>query len=397
MKKIDVSLPGDREPWLIPTAERIRLFYTAKREGKRVCLMVYDHADTSTFRYRCYNVLQWTKQSRTWQAVYFYRSEIETVMKLLPEADLLELARLQWFLAVDTLICKARALHIPVLYEVDDCVFDLDLLPMLTNSIDVDFSVDGQYEYWFSYISRNGFTAGKADGFITTNDYLGRRLEQKFGKPYRVIRNTLNREQLDISERCRQKKQALIDQPSIKDDRFIIGYFSGSPSHNHDMVMIGEELAAFLDEHRDTKLTVVGFMTFPACMQACIERKQVEFTSLTDFMNLQPLTASVDLSIVPLLNNMFTNCKSELKFFEAGVVDTVTLASPTYTYTHCIRNGENGFLCKSGEWYRTLNDIYSRRDELAAIAKTAREDSLKYYSGEYVIREIEEAFNHFIQ
>ena len=395
MKKIEISLPVDREPWLIPLVERTQLFYRAKREGKKLCLIVYDHADTSTFRYRCYNVLQWTKQSSTWQAVYFYRAEMDTVLKLLPEADLLELARLQWFLAVDTLIAKARTLHIPVLYEVDDCVFDLDLLPMLTNSIDVDFSVAGQYEYWFSYISRNGYTAGKADGFVTTNDYLGRRLEAKFGRPYRVIRNTLNREQLEISARCRQRKQELTAGGPGPDDRYVIGYFSGSPSHNHDMVMIGEELAAFLDEHPEALLKVVGFMSFPACMQKCIDRKQVAFSPLTDFMDLQQLTASVDLNIVPLLDNMFTNCKSELKFFEAGAVDTVTLASPIHTYAHCIRDGENGFLCRSGEWYDKLNGIYGRRDSLQDVVNAAREDSLQLYAGERVIREIEETYDAF--
>ena len=395
MRKIEVALPENREPWLIPLHERVKLFYQAKRQGKRLCLMVYDHADTSTFRYRCYNVMQWTRKSNLWQAVYFFRTEMEMVFDLLPEADILELARLQWFLAIDSLIYKARTLHIPVLYEVDDYVVDLDLLPMLTNSIDVDFSVAGQYEYWFSYISRNGFTAGKADGFITTNDYLGKRLEQKFGKPYQVIRNTLNQEQLEISERCREHKRKLLENPS-QEDRYTIGYFSGSPSHNHDMVMIGEELAAFLDEHREVLLTVVGFMSFPACMQQSLKRQQVEFLPLTDFLNLQLLTASVDLNIVPLLDNMFTNCKSELKFFEAGAVNTLTLASPIWTYEHCIRHGKNGFLCKSGDWYEMLNMIYGKRDQMEKMIDSAREDSLRLYAGEQVIREIEETYNSFL-
>ena len=37
MRKIEVALPENREPWLIPLHERVRLFYHAKRQGKRLC------------------------------------------------------------------------------------------------------------------------------------------------------------------------------------------------------------------------------------------------------------------------------------------------------------------------------------------------------------------------
>ena len=35
-------------------------------------------------------------------------------------------------------------------------------------------------------------------------------------------------------------------------------------------------------------------------------------------------------------NNKFTNCKSELKFFEAAIAETVTVASPTFNYKNAI-------------------------------------------------------------
>ncbi|MBQ9195837.1 MAG: glycosyltransferase [Clostridia bacterium] len=390
MRKLQVTLPANREPWLIPTASRISLAYRALQQGKRLCLMVYDHADTSTFRYRCYNMQQWTEQSSAWQAVYFYSAEINTVFDLLPRSSLLILARLQWYHAVDLLIHKAHAQGISVLYDTDDYIVDLDILPTLTNSTDVDFSAPGQYEYWFSYISRNGYTAGKTDGFITTNDYLGQKLKNKFGKPYRVITNSLNREQLEVSQRCRAEKERQRDGGDMT-----LGYFSGSPSHNHDLELIASELAAFLGAHKNASLRVVGFMQFPAALQPFIRNKQIVFSPLTDFLSLQTLTAAVDVNIVPLLDNGFTNCKSELKYFEAGAVDTVTAATPTYVFTKCIHPGGNGFLCRPGEWFDTLESLYRRKNELKSIADAARRDSLERYSGANFIRSIEQTYDDF--
>ncbi len=399
MRSFTIELPSLREPWLISLRERISLVYKAKYENKKVCIMIYHHADTSTFRYRCYNVFQWTRDSDQWQAVYFFHDEISAIFDLIPKVDLLSLVRLQWFQAVDMLILKAHSYGVPVIYDVDDNVFDLELLPLLGNSIDVDFSVEGQYDYWFSYISRNGFTASKVDGFTTTNEYLGEMLNTKFGKKYSIIRNSLNKEQLDVSKRCREEKSkgSNLRTTSKDDDALIIGYFSGSPSHNRDFQMIAPELAAFLDDYPKAQLEVVGFMEFPPILQAASKRKQIHVSSLTDFLNLQVLTAQVDVSIIPLLENRFTNCKSELKFFEAGVVDTISIASPIYSYAHCINHGKNGYLCQVGQWYTTLQIVNSERELMNKIQKQAETDSLDWYSGNTVICEIENAFNSFIE
>ena len=64
-------------------------------------------------------------------------------------------------------------------------------------------------------------------------------------------------------------------------------------------------------------------------------------------MNLQRLIAEVEINISPLQNNLFTNCKSELKYFEAAIAGTITVATPTYAFSRAIVDGENGFLAKA--------------------------------------------------
>jgi hypothetical protein len=41
------------------------------------------------------------------------------------------------------------------------------------------------------------------------------------------------------------------------------------------------------------------------------------------------LIARTEVNIAPLLDNVLTNCKSELKYFEAAVADTITIARRT--------------------------------------------------------------------
>lgn len=378
------------EPWLLPLQQRTGMVREASRAGKKVALMMYRAADTSTFRYRCYNVMQYTESSERWQTVYFYRDEEEVFLSLLPLAALCILARLKWDHGVDGIAVRAHELGIPLLYDIDDYVCDIKYLKTVTNTLGVPFPGEVHYDFWFADISRLEAAAALCDGFLTTNDYLGGMLSAKFGKPYRVIRNTLNREQLLVSGQClRHKDRAFFKKP------FTIGYFSGTPSHINDFRTVAPELAMLLDEFPELRLSVVGFMEFPEYMKKHLDRGQVTFTPLVDFLELQRLIAGVDVNIVPLVQNAFTNCKSELKFFEASVVGTVTVAAPIYTYRTAIRHGENGYLCEQGEWYGCLKNLYLDRRNTAPVVERAYEDSLAVYSGENVLRGIEAAYDFF--
>ena len=105
--------------------------------------------------------------------------------------------------------------------------------------------------------------------------------------------------------------------------------------------------------------------------------------------------SKVDVNIAPLVINDFTNCKSELKFFEAAVVETTTIASPNYSFKKAITDGENGFLAKPGEWYDKLEYLYSHPKENRKVALKAKEYALKHYYGEKFLKEVEEAYDYF--
>ena len=375
MYNVKMKTPENTAPWDIPLFHRIQKLNSYINKKCKIFIILYEAPDTSTFRYRAYNIYQCLDLSTTsnWKSIYFFHKEIEIVKQFFSKIDIISIVRMKWTIDLEQFICSAQHNNIPVLFDIDDMVFDTRYLPLVTNTLNVQLKEEFEYDFWFAYISRLELTASKVNAFITTNQYLAEKLENKFNKNSYIIPNFFNMEQLDFSKKCCLQKRTSVSP-------FIIGYFSGTPSHINDFGVVALELAQLLDEFPNIKLRIVGFMDFPAYYQKYITRKQVEIIPLVDFLTLQRLIAEVDVNIVPLVENSFTNCKSELKFFEASIVKTITCATPTYVFKNCIQHGENGFLCRPGEWYHTLKNIYQNYNSMENIVNNCYEYSLEHYS-----------------
>ena len=154
------------------------------------------------------------------------------------------------------------------------------------------------------------------------------------------------------------------------------------------------EVFEFMGRYKKTKLRIVGWMDFDKRAKELLDDGRIEQIPSVDFRKLQRLICEVNVNIAPLVVNDFTNCKSELKFFEAAVVETTTIASPTYTFGKAISDGRNGFLAYPGEWYEKLEYLYQHPRENTEIAKRARDYVLTHYYGKKFLREVEKAYNY---
>ena len=171
-----------------------------------------------------------------------------------------------------------------------------------------------------------------------------------------------------------------------------MGYFSGSPTHEKDFLMIAEELYELLCGFPDMKLKIVGYMNLPDYMERLRKNGKIMFVGFQNFINLQKEIADVNINLVPLVNTVFTNCKSELKYFEASIVETISIMSPTYVYKTIIKDGDNGFLCEfdnSGRWYQRILDIYYERVDIRKISRAARHVCEEKYRYSAVRNDIE--------
>ena len=373
-------------PWNIPFAYRIKILYENSRMGFKSVVFLYETADSSTFRYRVYNMCQSLEESLYWKGNFFFENELEKLSRYLDYIDLLVLVRFHWSKELGEFVAKYKSMRggKKVIFDIDDLVFDIRYLPELLQSIG-SRKVAEETAYWKGYVSSLNHTAYLCDIAITTNGYLKNLLEDSMQKKCYVIPNTFNRWQEQISQKCCKEKKT-------SKNEFTLGYFSGSPTHEKDFLMIAEELYELLCGFPDMKLKIVGYMNLPDYMERLRKNGKIMFVGFQNFINLQKEIADVNINLVPLVNTVFTNCKSELKYFEASIVETISIMSPTYVYKTIIKDGDNGFLCEfdnSGRWYQRILDIYYERVDIRKISRAARHVCEEKYRYSAVRNDIE--------
>jgi glycosyltransferase involved in cell wall biosynthesis len=332
------------EPWRATLYERRRSLVTRSRH----IAYIYERPDSSTFRYRVFNMVEAlaAQPDLDISAAWFTLDEAGHDLSFIDRAHAVVICRTRYDNVVARIVARAHARATPVIFDVDDLIFDSDYTHLITETLDVNVRGNEDWDYWFAYIARLGATLRACDAAIGTNAFLAERIAA-FAPwlPVSVIPNFLNRQQTEVSRTLVGRKRATDFR---RDGLLHIGYFSGTPTHNRDLLIASPALAASFERFPHLRLRIVGFIELNAYLQPYGDR--IEIHPLQDYLNLQRLTAEVELSMVPLQDNDFTSCKSELKYFEAGVVGVPTVASPSYTLARAITDGGNGFLSGSHEW-----------------------------------------------
>ncbi|MDQ2960133.1 MAG: glycosyltransferase [Candidatus Dormibacteraeota bacterium] len=345
-----VPIPYEH-PWSATFYERRR----ALVQRARHVAYIYEHPDTSSFRYRVLNMVEALNAAAELDisASWFTRDDIARDIGFIDRADVVVIARTRYDEGIARVIARARARGVRVLFDIDDLVFNPDYVHLVADTLGVNLRGDEDWNFWFAYIARLGATLRGCDAAIVTNPFLGERVgEYAPAVPVRVVPNFLNRMQTEVSRSLVARKRVAGYR---RDGRVDLGYFSGTPTHNRDLLIASPALAALFERFPSLRLRIVGFIDLNGYLAPY--RSRIEICPLQDYLNLQRLAAEVELSIAPLQHNDFTNCKSELKYFEAAVVGVPTMASPTYTFTRAITDGANGFIAGSDEWEEKIADF----------------------------------------
>jgi glycosyltransferase involved in cell wall biosynthesis len=345
------------DPWTATFFERRRALV---RRARHVAY-IYGIPDASTFRYRVLNMIEALDADAELDisSAWFSRDDIRRDPTIVDRADVVVICRFHYEDSIARLIARAHARGTRVLYDIDDLVFNPNYAPLVTQTLDITLLDDYQWNFWFGDMARLGATLRDCDSAIATNPFLAERiLEYAPAIPVAVVPNFLNRQQTEVSRVLMARKRATGWQ---RDGNVEIGYFSGTPTHNRDLLIASAALASILERFANVRLRVVGPIDLNAHLVP--HKDRIAFLPLQDYLNLQRLTAEVELSIVPLQSNDFTNCKSELKYFEAGIVGVPTMASPSYTMARAIRDGSNGYTATSPEWFSKMVDVVSLLEE----------------------------------
>ena len=377
------------DPWAISYEQRLRHLLS----GNVKVAYFYEQPNNSSFRYRAYNMSEALNRLTNGRvsSSYFFLSDISQAHTIAANADLLIVCRSRYSAQLAYLIQKFRSQRKTVLFDVDDLVFDLDYVDVLIDSLGQDLGSPKVLDEWFSYVGRIGKALKMCDGVITTNKFLADRASEFGGIPAAVIPNFLNLAQQQYSTDVFFAKGR---GDFTSDGRRTIGYFSGSPSHQLDFEIVAPALTDLLGSDESLDLVVAGYIEVGENLNGFASR--VRYYPFQDYVNLQRLIACVDINLVPLQDNVFTNCKSELKYFEAGAVGVPSVASPVFTYRNSIAHGENGYLCRSYQWVEMIQKALADTSSDCGIADRARCHSLGTYGWDAQITNILDALFRFV-
>ena len=160
-----------------------------------------------------------------------------------------------------------------------------------------------------------------------------------------------------------------------------IGYFSGTLTHQSDFRMIAPVLIRLLEEFPALMLTVAGDFDLGQFPEFTEFADRVEKRPFVDWRHLPAEIARVDINLIPLVINAFTEGKSELKYYESALVEVPSVASPTLVYQSVIKYGTNGFLARtSDDWYTALRAMIVDSGLRRRVGKQAHSHAIEHYA-----------------
>lgn len=207
----------------------------------------------------------------------------------------------------------------------------------------------------------------------TTTSFLADRL-RAHGKRVFVVPNKLSDADVETAEK------ALKSHHDDKGDTSVtLAYFSGSASHDRDFATISEPLLGILGGYPKVDLVIYGPLHLDKRFDAFGGRiRRVPYAPRERHWEH---IADSDINLAPLvIGDPFCESKSELKFFEAGILGVPTVASATGVFREAIEDGIDGFVCAtSEEWTEKLIQLIVDPDLRKRIGARARGKTLAKY------------------
>lgn len=221
----------------------------------------------------------------------------------------------------------------PVIYETDDLLVDLPHTNPHKNLADAcaPFILD---------------LIGKASAVTVSTDEMKAAFAGKNDRIF-VLPNLLDEDLWGPSPR-----------PRAPDARPVVIGYAGTPDHLADLQLVEPALLEIAKKYGDrVSFRFVGCATDP--ISALPNFSFVRFDpGYASYARALP-GAGIDVGVVPLCDNSFNRCKSNIKWLEYSACRIPGVYSDLPPYNSCIRNGETGLLVKNTNdaWFRALDRL----------------------------------------
>lgn len=291
---------------------------------------------------------------------------------------------------------RLRANGTIIIFDIDDLVFDESVIPfidgyrMLPDAAKQGF-LDGLRAYR-SFILN-------ADMCTSTTSFLVEEIE-KMGTPAFQVKNAISIENI-------QSFEAIGYQRRGKPAPFVVGYYSGTKTHQADFAVAAPALIQFMRENPEVVFRIVGdfdLNDWPELAHWQHIHRPGDMPRVIR-VGLMPHDVmirdqfSCDVIIAPLeVGNPFCEAKSELKFFEASLAQTPVIASATRTFSEASEFGRLADLATTTEdWLNAFREIHANYSVALTRARFAYDHVRFVYSQRYAANQALEAYENFAE
>jgi len=284
--------------------------------------------------------------------------------------DVMILHRVAYDPLIGEVIRQTKAQGKPVLFDVDDLVFE----PEPTHHVDgLRHLLPEQLEMYHDGVRRNLQTLLACDAVLTSTELLADFVRRR-GKPAFVHRNALSQERIDVAE------QALRQKPASSSDKIVIGYSSGTATHDADFREAMPALGQIMRRFPQVELHLLGQIETPSELTGFGER--VRHLPLVHTQEVPAVMTAWHINLAPLeQDNPYCRAKSEVKYIEASVLGLPTVASRVDAFQVAITHGKNGFLASNtDEWLTALESLIADEASRWTMGQRAKEDVHRRYS-----------------
>lgn len=308
-----------------------------------------------------------------------------TVLPVFERDSVLIIWRAPWDKKIAALTDAARHAGAKIVFDVDDLMFDPKLakIEVIDGIRTQGLQEDGIAEFY----RRVRHTLRVAD-FCTCPTRTLATAMRRHHRPVTVLPNGF-----DEATLIRSRKAATSRCAQPRDGRIRLGYAGGSRTHQRDFARAAGAVARVLREHPECLLVLfrlrkadgdVPYLNVAEFPELSGLESQIEWRDLVPLAAVPDELARFDINLAPLeTGNPFCEAKSELKYFEAALVNVPTVASPTVPFVEAIRHGETGFLAADeAAWHAALTRLVREPELRASVARNAFFDVLWRYGPE---------------
>jgi glycosyltransferase involved in cell wall biosynthesis len=344
-----------------------------QRESATDVLFLIGCWEGESKRYRVYNLIEGL-EARGYSAEALDFSQCGDIVdrKLTPKVVVFFRAPFDPSKRIVDVLEYCRVNHIRTVFDVDDYVFEPSIIDQVAGVAELTSAQRAEYEWGVRAYRSLLFSCERA---TTTTGFLRDRMAE-LGREVHIVRNSINEAQRVLAaDLLLERSESIAADAPVR-----ICYFSGSKTHARDFQQCQSAIQNVMRRHREVVFRLVGILDLDDSWIPYAER--IERSGFMPALHMLRSLSECDINLAPLEEgDIFCEGKSELKFFEAALVEVPTIASRTVTFVDAIDDGLTGFLASSSdEWENKLEKLVTSAGLRNDIGNAARKIVLASYS-----------------